>query len=330
MILEPAALIDQVDTDGVNILELVPSYLATVLRENPKADLQKLDYLLVTGEAVSQSVLAQWFAHPKYGHIPVVNAYGPTEASDDITHHFMDSTPENSNVPLGKTVQNLSIYILDAHGQTCPAGIPGEICVSGIGVSRGYLNKEELTKEKFIADQFRPGNKMYKTGDLGRSLADGVIEYLGRIDDQVKIRGYRIELGEIEHVLNQHPEVQQSVVVAKSDEQGIKRLVGYIVADLNADREDVLSYLREQLPEYMIPVLVRLDQLPLTANGKTDKKALPEPDGDLLSNQIYVAPRNDTEQKLAHIWQELLQLKQVGIYDDFFDLGGHSLLIMRV
>ena len=241
LILEPAALIDQVNTDKVNILELVPSYLATVLQGNPKANLQNLNYLLVTGEAVSQSVLAQWFAHPKYGHIPVVNAYGPTEASDDITHHFMDRTPESSNVPLGKTVQNLSIYILDKHGQICPAGIPGEICVSGIGVSRGYLNREELTKEKFIADPFRSGNKMYKTGDLGRSLADGVIEYLGRIDDQVKIRGYRIELGEIEHVLNLHPEVQQSVVVAKSDEQGIKRLVGYIVADLNADREDVLS-----------------------------------------------------------------------------------------
>ncbi|MBB5635251.1 amino acid adenylation domain-containing protein [Pedobacter cryoconitis] len=330
LIMEPAALIGQVDTDHVNILELVPSYLAAVLQENPKAELQNLNYLMVTGEAVSQSVLSQWFAHPKYGHIPVINAYGPTEASDDITHHLMYSTPENGNVPLGKTIQNLQIYILDGHGQLCPEGVPGEICVSGIGVSRGYLNREALTREKFIADPFRPGHKMYKTGDLGRSLTGGVIEYLGRIDDQVKIRGYRIELGEIEHVLNQHAEVAQSVVIAKSDEQGGRRLIGYIVADLNADREDILAYLKEQLPEYMVPVLIRLDQLPLTANGKIDKKALPEPDGDLLSDQIYVAPRDATEQLLAQIWQDLLQIKQVGIYDDFFDLGGHSLLIMRL
>ena len=186
LILEPAGLISKVETDQVNILELVPSYLSAVLQEKTAVRLQKLRYLLVTGEAVSQSVLAQWFAHPDYGRIPVVNAYGPTEASDDITHHFMYSAPEGSNIPLGKTIQNLHIYILDAYGQICPMGVPGEICVSGIGVSRGYLNREDLTREKFIADAFRPGNQLYKTGDLGRTLPEGTIEYLGRIDDQVR------------------------------------------------------------------------------------------------------------------------------------------------
>ncbi|MGY0035026.1 non-ribosomal peptide synthetase [Pedobacter sp. NJ-S-72] len=288
--------------------------------------------------------MEQWFAHPEYGRIPVVNAYGPTEASDDITHHFMYSAPEGANVPLGKTIQNLHIYILDAQGQICPLGVPGEICVSGIGVSRGYLNREELTRAQFVADPFRKGNRMYKTGDLGRALSGGIIEYLGRIDDQVKIRGYRIELGEIEYVLNQHTEVEQSVVVAKSDEQGVKRLIAYFVPskvvaqegttllhqDVFANNEDIISYLKIQLPEYMVPVLIRLDELPLTANGKVDKKALPEPEGELLSGNEYAEPRNETEKILVNIWQELLKAGQVGIHDNFFALGGHSLLVMRL
>ncbi|MGY0035045.1 non-ribosomal peptide synthetase [Pedobacter sp. NJ-S-72] len=340
LILEPARLIAQAEADQVNILELVPSYLAAVLQEKTAVRLQKLRYLLVTGEAVSQSVLAQWFAHPDYGRIPVVNAYGPTEASDDITHHFMYSAPESSNIPLGKTIQNLHIYILDAYGQICPMGVPGEICVSGIGVSRGYLNRAELTREKFVADAFRPGNQLYKTGDLGRTLPEGTIEYLGRIDDQVKIRGYRIELGEIEHVLNQHPDVTQSVVIAKSDEQGIKRLIAYIVTSKGETglalhepaktNEAIIAYLKKHLPEYMVPVVVKLDHLPLTANGKVDKKALPEPEGGLLAGKVYVAPRNITEQALAGIWQELLQIQKIGIHDNFFELGGHSLIAVRL
>ncbi|MBB5635252.1 amino acid adenylation domain-containing protein [Pedobacter cryoconitis] len=339
LILEPAALISKVEADQVTVLELVPSYLAAVLQEKTSVRLKNLRYLLVTGEAVSQSVLAQWFAHPDYGRIPVVNAYGPTEASDDITHHFMHSTPQTSNVPLGKTIQNLHIYILDAYGQICPLGVPGEICVSGIGVSRGYLNRAELTSEKFIADPFRSGNKLYKTGDLGRTLPEGTIEYLGRIDDQVKIRGYRIELGEIEYVLNQHPAIEQSIVIAKSDQQGTKRLIAYFVSSKDTDalsqqegfsNEALTGYLKKHLPEYMIPVLIRLDQLPLTANGKIDKKALPEPEGELLSAKIYTGPRNHTEQALADIWQELLQVRKIGIHDNFFELGGHSLIAVRL
>ncbi|MGY0035021.1 amino acid adenylation domain-containing protein [Pedobacter sp. NJ-S-72] len=268
LILEPSRLIAQVEADEVNILELVPSYLAAVLQEKPKENLHKLRYLLVTGEVVSQALLAQWFAHPDYGRIPVVNAYGPTEASDDITHHFMYTAPEGVNVPLGRPVQHLRLYVLNTIGQLCPLGAPGEICVSGVGVSRGYLNREELTREKFIADPFHEGERMYKTGDLGRWLPDGTIEYLGRIDDQVKIRGYRIELGEIEHVLDQHPDVIQNTVIAKTDMHGIQRLVGYIVAVPDADREVITSYMRGKLPEYMVPLLVILDKLPLTANGK--------------------------------------------------------------
>ncbi|WP_188754139.1 non-ribosomal peptide synthetase, partial [Pedobacter psychrotolerans] len=207
LILQPAAMIEQIEADKVTILELVPSYLVAVLQEEIAAKLKNLRYLLLTGETVSQVLLAQWFSHPDYGKIPVVNAYGPTEASDDITHHFMYSTPVSSNVPLGKPIQHTNIYILDAYKQLCPLGIPGEICVSGVGVSRGYMKREELTKEKFVTDPFHADQRMYKTGDIGRWLKDGNIEYLGRIDDQVKIRGYRIELGEIEYVLNHHPQI---------------------------------------------------------------------------------------------------------------------------
>ncbi|MBB6498472.1 non-ribosomal peptide synthetase [Pedobacter cryoconitis] len=330
LILQPAALMEQVEADRVSILELVPSYLAAVLQENTTATLKCLRYLLVTGEAVSQALLAQWFSHPDYRNIPVVNAYGPTEASDDITHHFMYSTPAGSNVPLGKTIQNLHIYILDTYGHICPVGVPGEICVAGVGVSRGYLNREELTREKFVQDPFHSGQRMYKTGDLGKWLPDGNIEYQGRIDDQVKIRGYRIELGEIEHVLNQHPLVLQSVVIAKSDTNGMKRLIAYFVPSKEEAKEELFTYLKSSLPEYMVPVLVELDELPLTANGKIDKKSLPDPTGEMLLTNVYVGPQNPTEEVLAEICQQLLGIERIGVDDNLFEIGMHSLLVMRL
>jgi amino acid adenylation domain-containing protein len=180
LLVQPGRLIAQVEADKVNILQLPPAYLAAVLEEKPKESLQKLRYLLLKGEVISQVMLAQWFAHPDYGRIPVVHTYGPAEASGDITHHFMYTAPEGTNVPLGKPVQYLHLYILNINGQLCPLGATGEICVSGVGVSRGYLNCEELTREKFIADPFRKRERMYKTGDLGRWLPDGTMEFMGR------------------------------------------------------------------------------------------------------------------------------------------------------
>jgi acyl-coenzyme A synthetase/AMP-(fatty) acid ligase/acyl carrier protein len=331
LIFNPGKLIKSIDEEQVTILELVPSYLASVLQEDIDIPLKHLKFLLVTGETVSQQLLARWFGHQYYKTIPVVNAYGPTEASDDICHYFMYETPVQTNIPLGSPVQNLHIYITDESMHLCPVGVPGEICVSGVGVGRGYLNRPELTAEKFITDPFTEDKRMYRTGDLGRWLPDGNVEYLGRIDDQVKVRGYRIELGEIEHALQQHESIHQAVVVARADLRGNKQLVGYIVPAETFARDVVNAYLKELLPEYMIPsVLLTLEKLPLTPNGKIDKKALPAPDAQGLSSQSYVAPRNETEQLLAEIWQELLDVKAVGIYDNFFELGGNSLQVIRL
>ncbi|PSL45611.1 non-ribosomal peptide synthase protein (TIGR01720 family)/amino acid adenylation domain-containing protein [Chitinophaga niastensis] len=334
LILQPGAFISQVEQDQVTILELVPSYLSALLQENTNVTLKALQFLLVTGEVVSQYVLKQWFEHAYFGAVPVVNAYGPTEASDDICHYFMYNVPASTNIPLGTPIQNLHIHILDGAQQLCPIGVPGEICVSGIGVARGYLNRPDLTAAKFIKDPFSAEEeRMYKTGDLGRWLQDGNIEYLGRIDEQVKIHGYRIELGEIESVLQQCEGVSQAVVLAKSENKephSNKRLIGYIVPEGDFDKGAVLSWLKGKLPEYMVPsLLIELEQLPLTANGKIDKKALPDLDAALLVNE-YTAPRNEMEQALACIWQELLGVQRVGIYDNFFELGGHSLMVMRL
>ncbi|RBL90135.1 non-ribosomal peptide synthase/polyketide synthase [Chitinophaga flava] len=334
VILNPENLIRSVERQQVTILELVPSYLAAVLQEDIPAQLEQLEFLMVTGEAVTQQVLAQWFTHPHYSRIPVVNAYGPTEASDDICHYFMYETPTQSNIPLGYPVQNLNIYVTSEDMQLCPVGVPGEICVSGVGVGRGYLNRPELTAEKFINDPFITGMtvRMYRTGDLGRWLPDGSLEYLGRIDDQVKVRGYRVELGEIEHALQQHEQIQQAVVVARPDRRGHKQLVGYVVTAADFDRDSVQALLKSRLPEYMVPsLLITLDKLPLTANGKVDRKALPSPeDIQELSSQTYIPPRNETEALLVEVWQDLLGLEKIGVQDNFFELGGHSLQVIRL
>ncbi|HJT75000.1 MAG TPA: non-ribosomal peptide synthetase, partial [Chitinophaga sp.] len=220
----------------------------------------------------------------------------------------------------GKPIQNLQIQILDQVQQPCPLGVPGEIVVSGIGVGRGYLNREELTAEKFV---YRDGIRTYRTGDLGCWLPDGNIEYLGRMDHQVKIRGNRIELGEIESVIQAHEQVHQCVVIARKD-----TLVGYIVPKQAQKKEEVLAFLKERLPEYMIPVLVELDEMPLTPNGKIDRKALPEPDAGIQSGE-YIAPRNKTEETLAGICQQLLNTSAIGMDLNLFELGMHSLMVMR-
>ncbi|HJT73061.1 MAG TPA: amino acid adenylation domain-containing protein, partial [Chitinophaga sp.] len=330
-IYQPAALLSAVEEDKVTILELVPSYLAAVLQEKAAISLNRLQYLMVTGEAVSQHLLQQWFSHPQYGRIPVVNAYGPTEASDDITHHIMHSTPAGTNVPLGRPVRNMSIYIVSRDMELCPAGVAGEICVAGVGVSRGYLGRPELTAEKFIPDPFTADTtrRMYRTGDLGCWLPDGTIGYLGRMDDQVKIRGYRIELGEIEAVLHQLTQINEAVAVARED-NGHKQLVAYVVPREDFDREAALIHLKDKLPEYMIPVLVELEKMPLTPNGKVDKRALPDPLAEGHTQDTFVAPRTKTEQLLAEIWQELLRVERVSIHDNFFELGGNSLLGIRM
>ena len=259
------------------------------------------------------------------------NLYVPTEAAIDVSCWSYKEEAVNI-VPIGKPVANTQLYILNADKQLSPIGVPGELFIGGIQVGRGYLNREELTKEKFIKDQFNndPNARLYRTGDLARWLTDGNLEYLGRTDDQVKIRGYRIELGEIENVLKQSEFIDHAVVVAKEDKQGTRRLVAYVVPKEKFDKQAIENYLATKVPEYMVPASwVELESIPLTSNGKIDRKALPDP--QLADrNTVYVAPRNETEAKLVAIWQELLDVERVGVYDNFFELGGHSVLAIRV
>jgi non-ribosomal peptide synthetase component F len=262
------------------------------------------------------------------------NLYGPTETT--IWSAVSRVEGESACVSIGHPIANTRFYVLDRSLQPVPIGVAGELYIGGAGLSRGYLWQAELTAEKFIPDAFgpEPGARLYCTGDLVRYLPNGTLEFLGRIDHQVKIRGFRIELGEIETALGQHPDVQQSVLLAREDKPGDKRLVAYVVPEdtLVPTPEELRSFLKETLPDYMIPTtFVTLDTLPLTPNGKVDRRMLPEPDSsrpDLAAQ--FVAPRTPTEATIADIWSEVLGVKQVGIYDNFFVLGGHSLLATQL
>jgi len=265
------------------------------------------------------------------------NHYGPSESHVVSAFTLPDARSDWSPLPpIGHPIANSQLYIVDDHLQPVPIGVPGELHISGDGLARGYLNRPELTAEKFIPDPFsdKPGDRLYRTGDLARYLADGNIEFLGRIDDQVKIRGYRIELGEIEAVLTQHPTIQQAVVVAREESPGDKRLVAYVVALPGSahSTNELRDFLKHKLPDYMVPsAFMFLDALPLTPNGKVNRKALPVPNQSRPElEESYVAPRSPMEELLVNIWAEVLKVEKVGIHDNFFNLGGHSLLATQV
>ncbi|MEJ6982474.1 amino acid adenylation domain-containing protein, partial [Pedobacter sp. P351] len=260
--------------------------------------------------------------------VKLINQYGPTEAHV-VSSYRIRPSHLSPLPPIGKPIANTQLYVLDGRQQLCPIGVAGELYIGGVQVAQGYLNRPELTREKFLADPFttETGARLYRTGDLARWLVDGNIEYLGRIDEQVKVRGYRVEPGEIESVLQQSGLVSQGVVLAREDSSGNKRLVGYVVTEGVFDKEAVKNYLQSKLPEYMVPALwVELDKLPVTPNGKIDKKALPEPDINGDADSVYETPRNYLEAKMAQIWQQFLKIESIGINDNFFELGGHSLL----
>ena len=270
--------------------------------------------------------------------MPLINAYGPAECSDTVATHRLTVPPPAplAAVPIGRAIANTRLYVLDAHMQPVPIGVAGELCVGGIGVGRGYLNDPEQTRRSFFRDPFSPrrGARLYRTGDLARWRADGNLEFLGRFDHQVKIRGHRIELEEIEHVLVEHPDVQAAVVLARDDLGGEVRLVAHIVACGRREPEvnELRDFLKTRLPEYMIPAgFIFLDRLPLTAHGKVDRPALAAIRQRLKrAGSKFVAPRNTTEKVLARIWSDLLTAEDIGVFDNFFDLGGHSLVAGRV
>jgi amino acid adenylation domain-containing protein len=339
----------------ISILEIVPSLLRMMLLNLTVGDrsvqqLNSLRWLLLTGEALPPELCRQWFA--AYPQIPMMNAYGPTECSDDVTHYPLYQPPaaEILNLPIGRPVANTQLYILDALLQPVPIGVAGELYVGGVGVGRGYLNNPELTQLSFIPNPFDRG-RMYKTGDKARYLPDGEIEFLGRLDDQVKVRGFRIELGEIEAVLTRHLLVDTAVVIVREDTPNNQHLVAYVVPGTHPcpseegitspsqdgliSQEGITSELREflkqQLPDYMRPsAFILLESIPLTPNGKVDRRALPAPDLQLSLNANFVPPRNAIELQLMQIWEEVLHVHPIGIRDNFFDLGGHSLLAVTL
>lgn len=305
------------------LINTVPVVMEHLIKEG--ADLSSVTVINMAGEPIPMQV-HQALDPDK---MEIRNLYGPTE---DTTYSTVYRLRKGEPILIGKPISNTFIFITDTKGELVPPGVPGEICIGGDGLARGYLNRDELTAEKFVSNPFsiRKG-RLYKTGDLGRWRPDGNMEYLGRLDAQVKIRGYRIELGEIETALQQSGMVKQNVVLARPDKLGQKRLVAYVVPAESYRKESTVQYLTGKLPAFMIPALwVELEMLPLTPNGKIDRKALPDPDASELLNNEYLAPRNELETRLVAIWKELLQTERVGVRDNFFELGGHSLLVLRL
>ena len=321
----------------IRILWLTSTLFNALVDANVAA-LEGIEQLLVGGEALSVSHIrrAQQALAPR---TQLINGYGPTESTTFACCHRLttDVAEDCLSIPIGRPISNTTAYVLDAHGQPVPIGVAGELYLGGDGLARGYLNQPELTTEKLLPDPFsnRPDARLYRTGDMVRWLPDGTIEFLGRGDQQIKLRGFRIELGEIESVLSRHPEVRQAVVLLREDRPGNRRLVAYIVARSNEARDDIIplrNYLQDQLPEYMIPTaFVMLDDLPRTVNGKVDKHALPIPELSTPSRErSFVPPRTPTEQMLASVWSKVLSVDRIGLHDNFFEIGGHSLLAMLV
>ncbi len=321
-----------IQKEQITLMHFVPSMLEAFLENETAAACTSLRQVLCSGEALTPAQAALF--RKKLPATALDNLYGPTEASIDVSWWNMtENWREEDVVPIGRPVFNTQLYILNTSGQLAPAGIPGELHIAGLQLAGGYLNKPELTSKSFIPNPFSTSKDslMYKTGDLARWLPDGNIEYLGRTDEQVKIRGYRIELGEVEAQLQQCSGVKKAVVTASATAAGDTALTAYIDMHGVLDKQLLINELSRLLPEYMIPRLwVQLDEFPLNANGKIDKKALPKPDATALLQQEYVAPRNETEQQLAEIWVQLLKIEKAGIYDNFFDLGGHSLHALRM
>ena len=329
---DPQGLLAHVQAQGITVLESVPSLIQGMLAQD-RISLEGLRWMLPTGEAMPPELAHQWLL--RYPEIGLVNAYGPAECSDDVAFFRVDlASTRGTYLPIGTPTDNNRLYLLDGALELVPQGAVGELCVAGTGVGRGYVSDPLRTAQAFVPNPFG-ADRLYRTGDLARRRSDGVLEYVGRIDHQVKIRGYRIELGEIEARLHEQPEVRDAAVGVQEGVNG-KHLVGYLVAtdaQLNpGERLDrIKQRLRAELPEYMVPLhWLWLDRLPLNANGKLDRKALPALEIGQLQSQDYLAPRNELEQTLAGIWAEVLKVERVGVQDNFFELGGHSLLATQI
>lgn len=325
---EPLGLGTLIERNHVTHLLTLPSLYQLLLEHVPNAALQSLRTVIVAGESCLSTLTKLHFSQ-----MPVTklfNEYGPTEATVWCSVYQMQAS-DNDMPPIGKAIANMRLHIVDAALQPVPIGVAGELLVGGNGISRGYLGQPALTAERFVPDSFaNDGGRLYRTGDRARYRADGNIEFLGRLDQQVKIRGFRIELGEIEACLLRHPAVNVAAVIVREDVPNMKRLVAYLTGDASS-LEDLKSQLKVSLPDYMQPsAWVWLETMPLNANGKLNRKALPLPEIQSEHQDGFVAPRDEAEEAVASIWQEILGVERIGIHDDFFELGGHSLAVVQV
>jgi amino acid adenylation domain-containing protein len=329
---DPVYLSRLIDQQQITTIHFVPSMLQVFLEHLPNDSAHSLERVICSGEALPAELQQRFYKRLK---AKLYNLYGPTEASIDVTAWSCQPEGASASVPIGKPIANTQVYVLDRHLNPVPIGVPGELYLGGVGLARGYVNRPGLTAQVFIPNLFseEAGTRLYKTGDRVRYLADGTIDYLGRIDNQVKLRGFRIELGEIEAILRQHPVVKDAVVVLREDKLAHELLAAYLVTQAEEsvlDTQALKAFLSERLPKYMMPTsFTPLEKLPLTLSGKLDRKDLPMPDFP-TAEQCYVAPRTPTEKRLAEIWADVLELERVGMHDNFFELGGHSLLATQV
>ncbi len=335
---DPRQILDTIAEQQVTTLHFVPSMLGPfldLLEASPElcARAGSLRTVFCSGEALPPARVEQFhrvFDGP--GAPLLVNLYGPTEATVDVSYHDCVAEPGEPvrRVPIGRPVDNTRLYVLDAYGGLQPAGVPGELCIGGVQVARGYLDRPELTAEKFVEDPFAPGGRLYRTGDLARRLADGTLEYLGRIDGQVKIRGNRVELGEVQNRLVSLPGVRDALVVDHTTPARGTVLAAYYVADTALSPTALRSELAARLPEYMVPAhFIRIDRIPLTPNGKADRRALPAP-AAASSGPAGEPPRNPVEAELVRIWSEVLEVEDIGVHDDYYTLGGDSITVLRI
>lgn len=333
---DPSEIIKAVEENNISQIHFVPSMLNIFLdyvEENEEAyRLSSLKNVFASGEALSEDNVRKFYRVFKENkRIKLHNLYGPTEATVDVTYYDCNDNYNITKVPIGAPIDNIKIYILDENENLMPRGVQGEICISGVGVSEGYLNKPDLTKEKFKDDPFISGYRMYKTGDVGILSLDGNIEYLGRLDNQVKIRGFRIELEEIENALSSYSEIKNVVVCAKKNEKGINTLYAYIESNSEISTRILREYLKTRIPQYMIPsYFIKINEIPLTRNGKIDRNFIKEKVETLHPDNEYIAPETEKQIIVADIWKEVLKVREVGLNDNFFELGGTSLDIISV
>ncbi|MBU5265933.1 non-ribosomal peptide synthetase [Virgibacillus proomii] len=331
IILSSEKLGKEIMNNGITTMFLTSPLFTQLAEDNPSI-FAPLKFLLIGGDILSTKHIN--IVRDQCRDVNVVHVYGPTETTTFATSLLINKE-YNESIPIGKPINNTNIYILDEFGKTQPVGVPGEIYIGGKGVARGYINSESLTEEKFINIMMAPNDRVYRTGDIGKWLPDGTIEFIGRTDYMVKIRGFRVEIGEIEEALFKHEEIKETVVIVNNDSYGNKYLCAYYVSDQEIPANKLRDFISNNLPEYMIPsYFIFMNKLPLTINGKVDRKLLPEPKDVLIKNKIIVQPRNEMQRKMSTIWSEILELEQVGINEDFFELGGHSLkasiLISRI